>query len=70
MVEPPPSDDFTLLFNCSANSLADAPPPEKGLIPLTIPMELVTSLPAPKISVPFELAVLFARPITLLAIPE
>ena len=39
-------------------------------IPESVPIEFSISFPAPKISAPFALFVLFAMPTTLLAIPD
>ncbi|WP_441562245.1 hypothetical protein ACSZOP_07875 [Colibacter massiliensis] len=66
-VAPPLLDDFTDARSLSARSLAEVLLPEGAEI---LVMELVISLPAPKMREPLELAVLFAVPTMLFATPE
>ena len=66
-VEPPLLDDLIEFINVVCKALAESPAELGAAI---VVMELVISLPAPKIKEPLELKVLLATPTTLLAIPD
>ena len=72
-VDPPDLLSFTKLRTSSDNLVTeDGPPKRPGVIaPASIlVIELVISLPAPKIKEPLELLVLLAVPTTVLLNPE